>query len=464
MTNPVFDLIVIGAGPAGYVAAIRAAQLGMSVALVEKRKELGGTCLNVGCIPSKALLDSSEKFEEATHSFGDHGVEVKGVKLDLKKMLGRKDAVVKQLTGGVDMLMKKNKVKVINGWGTITAKDTVTIDGKDAYKAKNILIAAGSEPIELPHVKFDGKTVVTSTEALDFDSVPKKLVVIGAGVIGMELGSVWRRLGSDVTLVDMAPAILTTMDDDLSKDALKTFTKQGLKFDLSQKIVGVTKKGNGVEVELEDKDGKTKKLPADKVLVAVGRRPNTDKLGLADVGVKVDNRGFIEVDKHYQTSVPGIFAVGDCIPGPMLAHKGEEEGVAAVELMAGQAGHVNYNAVAWVVYTWPELAGVGINEREAKEQGLDYKVGKFSFKANGRAIAIAETDGFVKIIADAKTDRMLGAHIIGANASEMIAELAVGMEFSASAEDIARSVHAHPTMAEAIKEAALAVDKRALHS
>ncbi|MBI1363111.1 MAG: dihydrolipoyl dehydrogenase [Proteobacteria bacterium] len=463
MSAQEFDLIVIGAGPAGYVGAIRAAQLGMKVALVEKSKTLGGTCLNVGCIPSKALLDSSEKYEEALHHFADHGVEVKGVKLDLKKMLGRKDAVVKQLTGGVDMLMKKNKVTVLNGWGKLTAADTVSVDGT-AYKAKKILIAAGSEPVELPHVKFDGKDIVTSTEALDFASVPAKLVVIGAGVIGLELGSVWRRLGSDVTLVDMAPAIAGTMDADITKEAQKIFTKQGLKFELEQKIVGVAKKGKGYEVELEGKDGKSKKIPADKVLVAVGRRPNTAKLGLAEVGVKVDNRGFIDVDAHYQTSVPGIYAVGDCIPGPMLAHKGEEEGVAAVELMAGQAGHVNYSAIAGIVYTWPEMASVGMTEREVQDKGIEYKVGKFHFRANGRAIATANTDGFVKIISDAKTDRMLGAHIIGANASEMIAELAVGMEFAASAEDIARSVHAHPTMTEAIKEAALAVDRRALHS
>jgi dihydrolipoamide dehydrogenase len=463
MSAQVFDLIVIGAGPAGYVAAIRAAQLGMSVALVEKRKALGGTCLNVGCIPSKALLDSSEKYEQAKHSFAGHGIEVGSVKLNLKEMLARKDGVVKQLTGGIEMLMKKNKVTVLNGWGKLTAKDTVSVDGTP-YKAKKILIAAGSEPIELPHLKFDGQTVVTSTEALSFDKVPGKLVVIGAGVIGLEMGSVWRRLGAEVTLVDIASDILTTMDGDLSKEALRTFKKQGLAFELEQKVIAMAKKGKGVELTLEGKDGTTKTLPADKVLVAVGRRPNTDKLGLADVGVKVDNRGFIEVDDHYQTSVPGIYAAGDCIPGPMLAHKGEEEGIAAVELMAGQAGHVNYNAIAWVVYTWPELAGVGLTEAQAKERGIEVKTGKFSFKANGRAIAIAETDGFVKIIADAKTDRMLGAHIIGANASEMIAELAIGMEFAASAEDIARSVHAHPTMAEAIKEAALAVDKRTIHS
>ena len=458
-----YDIAIVGAGPAGYVAAIRAAQLGLKTALIEKHKSLGGTCLNVGCIPSKALLDSSEKFDEVTHHFKEHGIEVGKPKLNLKTMIGRKDEVVKTLTGGIGMLMQKNKVTVINGWGTLKNATTVLVDGKTEISAKHIVIAAGSKPIELPHMKFDGHTVVSSTEALSFTSVPKHLLVVGAGVIGLELGSVWRRLGGKVTLIDLAEDLLGMMDKDLGKTAKRIFEKQGLEFVLGAKVVGAKISKGAAELEYADKDGKTHKIKGDKVLVAVGRRPNTDKLGLADVGVKTDNRGFIEVDDNYKTSIDGVYAIGDCIKGPMLAHKGEEEGVAVAEKIAGHFGHVNYNAIASVVYTWPEVAGVGMTEQEAKEQGREIKVGKFNFAANGRALAVAAKDGFVKIIADKKTDRLLGMHVIGPNASELIAEGALAIEFAASAEDVARTVHAHPTLAETTKEAALAVDKNQIH-
>ncbi len=457
-----FDLIVIGAGPAGYVAAIRAAQLGLKTALVEANKSLGGTCLNVGCIPSKALLDSSEKYEASKHHFKDHGIEVGEVKLNLKKLLGRKDAVVKQLTDGIDMLMKKNKITVINGWATFSGSKEITV-GKEKYTADNILIATGSTPVELPFAKFDGEVVVNSTDALAFNKVPKHMVVIGAGVIGLELGSVWRRLGAEVTLVDIADLPVSVMDKDLAKEAKKIFEKQGLSFMLGAKVEEVKTTKTAAEVTVSDAEGNKTSMKADKVLVAVGRRPNTDKLGLDKAGVKTDNRGFIQIDKHFKTSADGVYAVGDCVPGPMLAHKGEEEGIAAVEIMAGKSGHVNYDAISWVVYTEPELAGVGMSEAEAKEQGHEIKVGKFHYRANGRALAMDEADGFVKIIADKRTDKILGMHIIGKNASEMIIEGALAMEFSASSEDLARSVHAHPTLSEVTKEAAMAVDKRQIH-
>lgn len=457
-----FDLIVIGAGPAGYVAAIRAAQLGMTTALVEGHKSLGGTCLNVGCIPSKALLDSSEKFDMANHHFKSHGINVGNVQLDLKTMLKRKDEVVTKLTGGISFLMKKNKVNVINGWAKISGKNEVSV-GDTKYTAKNILIATGSTPVELPFAKFDGETVVSSTEALSFDSVPKHLIVIGAGVIGLELGSVWRRLGASVSLVDIAERPVAVMDKDLGKEAQKIFKKQGLDFYLESKVEEVKTTKSGAEVKVKTKSGKVETLKGDKVLVSVGRKPNTAKLGLKEMGIETDEHGFIKVDSHYKTSVDGVYAVGDCAPGPMLAHKGEEEGIAAVEIIAGQKGHVNYSCIPWVVYTAPEIAGVGLSEEEAKDKGYDIKIGKFGYKANGRALAMEEADGFVKIIADKNTDEMLGMHIIGHNASEMIAEGAVAMEFKASAEDIARSVHAHPTLSEVTKEAAMAVDGRQIH-
>lgn len=456
-----YDLTVIGAGPAGYVAAIRAAQLGMKVALVEGRKALGGTCLNVGCIPSKALLDSSEKYEQVNGHLADHGIDVAKPKLNLKKMLGRKDDVVKQLTGGIGMLMKKNKIDVITGWAEIAGPNTVKI-GKETVESKNILIAAGSEPIELPFAKYDHKTVVDSTDALAFDAVPKHLIVIGAGVIGLEMGSVWRRLGAKVTLVDMAERPLAIMDKELGDTAQKIFTKQGLDFVLGAKVKEIKATKAGGTVVVETKEGE-ESLKGDKILIAVGRRANTDKLGLDKAGVKTDDRGVIQVNEKFQTSVSSIYAVGDCIPGPMLAHKGEEEGIACVEMLAGQHGHVNYAAIPWVVYTHPEVAGVGLTQEQCTEQNRAVNVGKFPFAANGRALAIGEGDGFVKVIADKATDEVLGVHIIGANASEMIAEAAVAMEYKASAEDIARSVHAHPTMSEAVKEAALAVANRAIH-
>ena len=465
MAAQTFDVVVVGAGPAGYVAAIRAAQLGFKTALVEKRKTLGGTCLNVGCIPSKALLDSSEKYHLATHGLAAHGITVGKVSVDVPAMIKRKDDVVAKMTGGVAFLMKKNKVTVINGWGKLTSATMVSVDnGAEELTAKHIILAAGSEVIELPHLKFDGTDVLSSTEALNLTSVPKHLIVVGAGVIGLEMGSVWSRLGAKVTLVDVMDRILTVMDRDVTDEAQKIFAKQGLDFKLGAKVIGLKKDKSGLTLDIEEAGGNVTQLTGDKVLVAVGRRPNTDKLGLADVGVKLDNRGRIEVDSHYRTNVPGVYAVGDCIQGPMLAHKAEEEGVAVAELIAGQAGHVNYNAIPWVVYTWPEIAGVGYSEDEAKQKGHEVKVGKFTFRANGRATAMGEVEGFCKIIADATTDRLLGMHIIGANASEMIAEGAIAMEFAASAEDLARSVHAHPTLAEIMKEAALAVDKRSLHS
>lgn len=461
-----YNLAVIGAGPAGYVAAIRAAQLGMKVALIEKRETLGGTCLNVGCIPSKALLDSSEKFEVAHHHLASHGIKVNDIGLDVEQMVKRKDGVVTQMTQGLNFLMKKNKIDVINGWATFKDANTLLIDGEKEVSAENILIAAGSEAVELPFAKYDGNVVVSSTEALNFTAVPEKMVVIGAGVIGLELGSVWRRLGADVTLVDVAERPLAIMDSDLGKEAQKIFEQQGLHFHMGAKVqsVDVDSVAGKATVSVESKSGEVVALEADKVLVSVGRYANTRGLGLDAVGVEMDERGIIQVNDKYQTNVPSIFAIGDCAPGPMLAHKGEEEGVACVEMIAGQKPHINYDCIPWVVYTSPEVSGVGITEDQAKEQGVDYKIGKFSYVGNGRAVAMAEAKGFVKVIADAKTDKLLGMHIIGHNASEMIHEAVIAMEFGGSAEDIARSVHAHPTMSEATKEAALAVEGRAIHA
>lgn len=459
-----FDLIVIGAGPAGYVAAIRAAQLGMKTALVEKHTSLGGTCLNVGCIPSKALLDSSEKYELAKHHFAEHGIEVGDVKTDIPKMIKRKQSVVDKMTQGINFLMKKNKVTVINGWGTIDGPNSVKVDDKDVYEAKNILIAAGSDVIELPFAKFDGENIISSTEALELQKVPEHMIVIGAGVIGLELGSVWRRLGAKVSVIDVAETPLSVMDADLGKEAQKLFSKQGLEFYMNSKVSAVKAEDGNVNVEFENKGGETKKLNGDKVLVAVGRKPNTSGLKLENADVKTDDRGFIEVNDQYQTSCKSIYAIGDCAPGPMLAHKGEEEGVACVEMLAGQKPHINYDCIPWVVYTAPEVSGVGKTEQQLKEEGVEYNVGKFSYLANGRAVAMAESNGFVKVLADKKTDKLLGVHMIGHNTSEMIHEAVAIMEFGGSAEDMARMVHAHPTMSEATKEAALAVDGRAIHS
>ncbi|PZP38900.1 MAG: dihydrolipoyl dehydrogenase [Pseudomonas fluorescens] len=454
-----FDLIVIGAGPAGYVCAIRAAQLGLKTALIEKREALGGTCLNVGCIPSKAMLESSHHYHRAAHGLDSHGIKVKGVELDLPTMLGRKDAVVKQLTGGIGMLMKKNKVTVKNAWGTVKSAGVVALDNGEELHTKNIVIAAGSVPVELPFAKFDHKTIIDSTDALALPAVPEHLVVIGAGVIGLEMGSVWQRLGAKVTVIDVADRPVAIMDADLGIEAKKIFEKQGLEFVLQAKVKEVA--GGNVTIE---RDGKTETISGDKVLVAVGRRAATGGMGLAEAGVKMTDRGVIEVDSHYQTSVPGIYAIGDCIPGPMLAHKGEDEGVAVAEILVGQHGHVNYNVMPSVVYTHPEMAGVGLTEAEATEKYGDIKVGKFKFIANGRALAVDEGSGFIKVIAHPQTDEILGVHMIGHNTSELIAEAAALMEFKATAEDLARTTHAHPTMAEAFKEAGLAVHARAIHS
>lgn len=462
-----FDLIVIGTGPGGYVCAIRASQLGMKVAVVEKRATHGGTCLNVGCIPSKALLHSSELYEEAKHALGDMGIEVKP-KLDLTKMMAFKDEGVKGNVNGVTFLLRKNKVDHFHGTGRILGPGKVQvtfINGeKQDLEAKHIVIATGSDLAQLPGIDIDEKTVVSSTGALSFPEVPKRLLVIGAGVIGLELGSVWRRLGSKVTFVEYLDRILPEMDAEVARQTQKILAKQGFTFKLGSKVTGVEKRGSHYKVKFEPAGGgDTQEINADVVLVAIGRVPNTEGLGLQKAGVALDNKGRVIVDEHFKTNIPGICAIGDVIAGPMLAHKAEDEGIAVAEILAGQAGHVNYDVIPNVVYTFPEVASVGKSEEELKEAGVAYKVGKFPFTANARAKINRTTDGLVKILADAETDRVLGVHIVAANASEMIAEAAVLMEFGGSAEDLARTCHAHPTLTEAVKEAALAVDKRALH-
>ena len=466
MADP-YDLVVIGSGPGGYVAAIRAAQLGLRTACVEKDATLGGTCLNVGCIPSKALLESSERFAEAKRGLSTHGVNVSGVELDLKKMLKRKDSIVKQLTGGVDFLFKKNKIERVQGLGRLAATGVVEVldasgEVTASLQTKNILIATGSAPISVPGVTLDGEQVVTSTEALCFDEVPAHLVVIGAGVIGLEMGSVWARLGAKVTILEYLPTFLPFLDPDVSKTAAKIFKKQGLDMQFGVKVTGTTVREDAVEVSLE-RDGEAETLLADKVLVAVGRRPYTDGLGCEAVGLDLDERGRIRVDGGFKTNVPHVWAIGDVIAGPMLAHKAEEEGVAAVESMTGLAPHVNYAAIPGVIYTHPEVANLGRTSAECERDGVPIKTGTFPFAANGRAKALGETEGLVKIIAHETTDRILGAQIVGPRAGALIAELAVAVEFSASAEDIARSVHAHPTLAEVVKEAALDVGGRVIH-
>jgi dihydrolipoamide dehydrogenase len=462
MTEQSFDLVVIGGGPGGYVAAIRAAQLGMKVACVEKDKTLGGTCLNVGCIPSKALLESSELYSQTQGKLAEHGIKVADVSLDLKKFMERKDQVVKQLTGGVAGLFKKNKIVSILGTARLNKDKSVTV-GDQTLKAKNVLIATGSEPIAIPSVPVNQKTIVDSTGALSLSAIPKKMIVIGGGYIGLELGSVYLRLGSAVTVLEAFDRIVPNMDLEVGKTLQRILQKQGMEFQLSTKVKKATVKGSNVEVIVEDSSGKESALTADVVLVAVGRRPYITGLGLTEAGVKVDEKGRIVVDKNYQTSMAGVYAVGDAIEGPMLAHKAMEEGTAAVEILAGQKAHVNYDAIPAVVYTWPEASSVGITEEQAKERKIDYKVSKYPFLANGRALAMGEKDGFVKLIADKKTDRLLGAHIIGPRASDMIAELVLAMEYAASAEDIARTCHAHPTLAEAVKEAALGLTTGAIH-
>jgi dihydrolipoamide dehydrogenase len=458
-----FDLIVIGAGPGGYVCAIRAAQLGMKVACVEKRETLGGTCLNVGCIPSKALLHSSEHYEETKHKLADHGVIVEGVKIDLARMQARKGEVVSANTKGVEFLFKKNKVTWLKGEATIPTPGQVSVAGT-TYAARNIVIATGSESMPLPGVEVDEKQIVTSTGALELEKVPGHLVVIGGGVIGLELGSVWRRLGAEVTVVEFLDRLVPTMDGEISKQFERVLGKQGIKTKLKTKVTGATKAADGVTLTLEPAaGGAAETLKADIVLVAIGRRAFTAGLGLKEAGVALDERGRVVTDAHFATNVPGIYAIGDAIVGPMLAHKAEEEGVAMAEILAGQHGHVNYNAIPGVVYTWPEVASIGETEEQLKARGVAYKVGKFPFTANARARAMGDIDGFVKILADKTTDRVLGAHILGADAGTLIAEIAVAMEFGASAEDVARTCHAHPSLNEAVKEAALAVDGRALH-
>ncbi|SEG24574.1 dihydrolipoamide dehydrogenase [Methylobacterium sp. UNC300MFChir4.1] len=464
-----YDLVVIGTGPGGYVCAIRAAQLGLRTAVVEKRATHGGTCLNVGCIPSKALLHASEAFEEANTHFADLGIDVGTPKLDLKKMMAFKAEGVAGNTKGVEFLLKKNKVDTFHGTGRIAGAGRVEVIAEDGgnqmLETKSIVIATGSDVARLPGVTIDEKVVVSSTGALELDRVPKKLLVIGAGVIGLELGSVWRRLGSEVTVVEYLDRVLPGMDGEVGKQFQRILTKQGIAFKLSTKVTGVEvgKKG-GAAVTVEPAAGGTAEtLQADVVLVCIGRTPYTEGLGLDTVGVQRDDKGRILTDSHYATNVTGIYAIGDVIAGPMLAHKAEDEGVAIAEMLAGQSGHVNYGVIPNVVYTFPEVASVGKTEEELKKDGVAYNAGKFPFTANGRAKANGTTDGFVKVLADAQTDRVLGVHIVGADAGNLIAEVAVAMEFGASSEDIARTCHAHPTLTEAVKEAALAVNKRAIH-
>ena len=469
MTDTTFDLIVIGGGPGGYVAAIRAAQLGMDVACVDKRASLGGTCLNVGCIPSKALLQSSHHYEAARHGLAAHGVRLANVGLDLGTMMKRKDTVVEELTKGIEYLLKKNKVTHVVGTAVITGPGQVTVAKsprakKTVLEAENLLIATGSDVVALPGVAIDEARIVSSTGALALKRVPKTLVVVGAGYIGLELGSVWRRLGSDVTVIEFLDHILPGMDREVSRHMQRILEKQGLSFRLASKVAHAKATKTGVTLGIEPADGgKAATLKADVVLVSVGRRPYTAGLGLETVGVATDARGFVHVDSDFQTNVAGIFAIGDVIGGAMLAHKAEDEGVAVAEILAGQAGHVNYEAVPGVVYTWPEAAALGKTEDALKADGVAYKVGKFPFTANARARCNADTEGFVKILADAATDRILGVHIIGPEAGDLIQEAVIAMEFGASAEDLARSCHGHPGLAESIKEAALAVAGRAIH-
>ncbi|AUG51545.1 dihydrolipoyl dehydrogenase [Thalassospira marina] len=463
-----YDIVVIGGGPGGYVCAIRAAQLGLKVACVEKRGALGGTCLNVGCIPSKALLHSSHLFEEANQHFDTHGIEINTPKVNLEKMMARKDKVVDSNVKGIEFLFKKNKVTYVKGAGEIVSATEVKValldGGEETLSTKNIVIATGSEVTPLPGVEIDEKQIVSSTGALELSSVPKKLVVIGAGVIGLELGSVWRRLGSEVTVIEYLDRILPGMDGELAKQTQRIFAKQGLEFKLGHKVTGAKTGKGGVKLSVEpSKGGDAEEIKADAVLVAIGRRPYVTGLGLDNAGVELDERGRVKTDEHFQTNVQGIFAIGDAIAGPMLAHKAEEDGVALAEMLAGEEGHVDYGKVPGVVYTWPEVASVGKTEEQLKDEGTDYSVGKFPFTANGRAKAMESTEGFVKILEDKKTHRVVGCHIVGPAAGDLIAEVVLAMEYGASAEDIARTCHAHPALGESVKEAALAADGRAIH-
>ncbi len=459
-----YDVIVIGSGPGGYVAAIRCAQLGFKTACVEKSDTLGGTCLNVGCIPSKALLAASEKYASVAHDLAKMGVKVSGAKVDLPTMMKHKNDVIDSNTKGIEFLFKKNKIDWLKGAGAFKSKNEIEVNGT-IYKAKRIIIATGSDVVSLPNIEIDEKHIVSSTGALELSSVPKSMIVIGGGVIGLELGSVWSRLGAKVTVVEYADEILPSMDNEIRKEAHKVLEKQGLEFKMSAKVTGAKASSKDVTLTLEPASGgKAETLRAEIVLVAVGRKAFTDNLGLSSIGVDMDERGRIKTDGHFKTNIDGVYAIGDVIAGPMLAHKAEDEGVVLAEILAGQSGHIDYNLIPGVVYTHPEIANVGLTEEQLKEKNTAYKVGKFPFMANGRARAMNATDGFVKILADKDTDRVLGCHIIGAEAGTIIAAVVQAMEFGATSEDIARTCHAHPTLNEVVKEAALAVDKRALHN
>ena len=458
-----FDLIVIGAGPGGYVAAVRGAQLGMSVAIVEKRKTLGGTCLNVGCIPSKALLDSSEHYHQAAEKFEVHGIKTGKLSVDFKQMIKRKQDVVDTTTKGIDYLMSKNKIEVLTGTATFKDVTTITVDKKD-YSAGKILIATGSEPTPLPPVPFDGKRIISSTEALELPAVPKSMIVVGGGVIGVELASVYARLGTKVTIVEFMDRLIPTMDKELGKGLQKSLKKLGMEFAFQTKVTGAKTTKTGVTLTAEDKKGQTVEFKGEYALVAIGRRPYTADLGLENIGIALDERGRVPINGDFQTTVPSVYAIGDVVQGAMLAHKASEEGVVCVEKMAGQKPHFDHNLIPGVVYTWPEVAAVGKTEEELKSESVDYKVGKFPFKASGRARASEESDGFIKVLSDKQTDEVLGIHMIGPRAADMIASAVTSMEYRASAEDMARTCAAHPTFAEAIKEAALdATDSRPIH-
>ena len=462
-----FDAVVIGGGPGGYVCAIRLSQLGKKTACIESRGSLGGTCLNVGCIPSKSLLNLSENYHKAKN-FEKIGIEVSSLKLNLPKMMKNKEKAVTVLTKGIEFLFKKNKVTYFKGTGSIIGNNQVSVKSTDnkeeKIETKNIIVATGSDPVSLPGIKFDEEKIVSSTGALSLKEVPKKLVVVGGGYIGLEMGSVWSRLGSEVQVVEFLDHITPGMDKEISNEFQKLLKKQGINFNLKTKVESISKNNNGVTVNTKDESGNKNKFDCDVVLVSVGRKPNTNNLNLDKIGVEKDKKGRIKVNNNFQTNIENIFAIGDVIEGPMLAHKAEEEGIAVAEIIAGQSGHVNYDTIPGVIYTSPEVASIGKTEEQLKEKKIDYKVGKFPFMANSRAKAIDEPEGFVKILADSKTDRVLGVHMIGPHAGELIAEMSVAMEFGASSEDIARTCHAHPTFSEAVKEAALSVDKRQIHS
>ena len=461
-----FDVTVIGGGPAGYVCAIRLSQLGLKTACVESRNTLGGTCLNIGCIPSKSLLNLSENFHKAKN-FKKIGIETGEIKLNLSKMMENKDKAVTTLTKGVEFLFKKNKISYFKGIGSFKSPNEISIvkDSKETtITTGKTIISTGSEPVSLPGIDFDEEKILSSTGALSISSLPKKMIVVGGGYIGLELGSVWSRLGTEVQVIEFLEHITPGMDKEISNEFMKILKKQGIKFQLNTKVEKITKKNNGVIIEISNKNGDKNKLEADVVLISVGRKPFTNNLNLENIGVELDKKGRVKVNKNFETNIKNIYAIGDVIEGPMLAHKAEEEGIAVAELIAGQSGHVNYDVIPGVVYTSPEVASVGKTEEQLKEKGISYKIGKFPFAANSRAKAIDDPEGFVKILADSVTDKVLGVHIIGPQAGEMIAEMSVAMEFGASSEDIARTCHAHPTFSEAIKEAALSVDKRPIHS